>query len=148
NSKSDKVKSFAKSMVKDHEKCIDELSKFTTVTYRDRDTSSSAKGPKTTANADVNNPWAVQAQLSHEMADECLASVNKELGNKSGDEFDECYIGMQIGAHMHMIDELKVLERHASPSLQSILKEGRETAEKHLAKAKEIKKSMDSDSKK
>jgi len=77
-------------------------------------------------------------QIKHEMADECLTSARRELEGKSGHEFEMCFLGMQIGMHMQMADQLKVLERHASPQLQSILHEGRETTERHLSKAKEL----------
>lgn len=81
--------------------------------------------------------------IKAEIADACRASVEKELGGKSGNEFDDCYVGMQIAAHMAMVDELKVLERHASPQLQQVLRQGRSTAESHLEHAKKIMKSLD-----
>lgn len=77
-------------------------------------------------------------QIKHEMADECLASTQRELSSKEGREFDACFIGMQLAGHQQMIDQLKVLERHASADLQGTLRKGRETAQKHLERAREI----------
>jgi predicted outer membrane protein len=87
-----------------------------------------------------------QLQIKHEIADQCLNSASRELNSKKGAEFDECYIGMQIGMHMKMIDELKVLERHVSPQLKSTLSDGRQTAENHLEKAKKLHKDLASHS--
>jgi predicted outer membrane protein len=87
-----------------------------------------------------------QLQIKHEIADQCLHSASHELSGKKSAEFDECYIGMQIGMHMKMIDELKVLERHVSPQLKSTLSDGRQTAENHLEKAKKLHKDLASHS--
>ena len=88
-------------------------------------------------------PTDMHLQIHQEIADECLASTQRELSSKEGREFDACYIGMQIAAHMHMVDEMKVLERHASPDLQAVLQKGLKVAEGHLAQAKEIMKDID-----
>jgi predicted outer membrane protein len=88
-------------------------------------------------------PHDIHLQIKQEVADECLASTQRELSSKEGREFDACYIGMQLAAHMYMIDELKVLERHASPELQEVLRTGLETSQKHLTQAKEIMKDID-----
>lgn len=82
-------------------------------------------------------------EIRREVADECLASARSELSNKKGDEFDACFIGMQIAAHMGLVDELTVLERHASPELQPILQKGRETAQAHLDRAKKLMKDQE-----
>lgn len=81
---------------------------------------------------------AAMLEIKEEIAEECLASAKRELEDKDSSEFDACYIGMQIAAHMHMVDELKVLERHASSELQPVLRKSRETAQAHLDRAKEI----------
>src|SRR6185312_13484256 len=59
--------------------------------------------------------------LKREIADQCLASAHRELDSKSGKEFDECYIGMQIGAHMYVVDAMTVFQRHASPELKQAI---------------------------
>ncbi|MGQ0636594.1 MAG: DUF4142 domain-containing protein [Planctomycetaceae bacterium] len=82
-------------------------------------------------------------QIKREIADECRASAHRELSSKQGKEFDACFVGMQIGAHWAMVDELKVLERHASPELQALLRKGRESAQMHLDHAKKLMKDVD-----
>jgi predicted outer membrane protein len=82
-------------------------------------------------------------QIKDELAQRCLASAQRELEQKSGEEFDKCYIGMQIAAHMKMADTLAVFQRHASGELKETLGECEQTTKEHLAKAKEIIKSLD-----
>jgi len=83
-------------------------------------------------------------QMKLELADECLANTRRELDGKSGKEFDSCFVGMNIAAHMHMITELTVFERHASPEFKPVLQRGRETAMHHLQHAKELIKNIES----
>jgi predicted outer membrane protein len=76
--------------------------------------------------------------IHRELADECLQSAKKELSGKEGSEFDQCYMGMQIGAHMKMLDELKVFKNHATGRLQQDIEDGISTTEEHLKEAKSI----------
>lgn len=78
------------------------------------------------------------AAIHRQIADQCLASAQSELKQKEGKHVDDCYIGMQIGAHMKMIDELKVLSQSASPEFRSELDKSLETANTHLKEAKRI----------
>jgi hypothetical protein len=76
--------------------------------------------------------------IKHQIGEQCLASVKKELGSKQGAEFDKCFMGQQIAAHMKVIDELKVLRNHVSSDLQQKLDKELQTAEQHLQLAKQI----------
>jgi len=76
--------------------------------------------------------------IKHEIGQQCLASVKKELGSKQGAEFDKCFMGQQISAHMKVIDELKVLRNHVSSDLQQKLDKELQGAEQHLQLAKQI----------
>lgn len=82
-------------------------------------------------------------QVKQEITDRCVASVQSALNEKEGKEFDKCYIGMQIGAHMHMVDTLSVLNTHASSELQQVVEEGLQTAQQHLEHAKKIAKQLE-----
>jgi len=76
--------------------------------------------------------------IHREVADECLQSAKKELGKKEGNEFDKCYMGMQVAAHMKMIDELTVLKNHVSGQFAQDLEQSLQTTEHHLSEAKKI----------
>jgi len=81
-------------------------------------------------------------QLKQELSKQCISSAKEELDEKDGSDVDKCFIGMQIAAHQHMLDELQVLRRHASRDLRAVLYEGISTTEEHLDKAKELMKEM------
>lgn len=81
--------------------------------------------------------------IKKEIAQECLKSAQQELSEKSGAEFDQCYILGQVMAHSAMADALKVFARHASPELQPILEKGQQTTQTHLAEAKRIAEQLD-----
>jgi predicted outer membrane protein len=85
-------------------------------------------------------------EIKQEIATESFASAERELDGKSAYEFDACFMGMQLAAHRHMIDTLKVLERHASTELKSVLTKGRETAQHHFDEAREIMEVLSGDS--
>lgn len=160
-SENKEVQTFAKMMQKDHQKFIAELEKFGGKELAVRLKSDS----KTASEPDKNKPISVVARkpvaeeeakpslaglqaekmlmIKQEIADECLASLRKELETKSGFEFDACYVGMQIAAHMHMVDTLKVQARHASEDLKPVLEQGRETAQMHLDAAKKLMHGLD-----
>ncbi|HVW36901.1 MAG TPA: DUF4142 domain-containing protein [Pirellulales bacterium] len=76
--------------------------------------------------------------LKHQLGEQCRQSASRELQQKSGAEFDKCYIGMQIGMHMQMLDTLKVFSRYASPELDQLIEKGEQTTQSHLDHAKKI----------
>lgn len=81
--------------------------------------------------------------IHQELAAQCRQTMEKELTSKTGEEFDDCYVGMQIGAHMHMVDMLTVFERHASGDFKNVLTEGLQTTQSHLEHAKSLMKSLE-----
>jgi hypothetical protein len=70
--------------------------------------------------------------------------LTRELGEKHGAEFDNCYVGQQIGAHMEMLDKIRVLRQYASPQLQQVLAQGEQTTQQHLDQFKHLMKSLES----
>jgi predicted outer membrane protein len=85
--------------------------------------------------------------IEREVAQLCVQSAVKELSEKQGAEADRCYVGMQIGAHMGMVDKLEVFSRHASPELQATLQQGLQTAQQHLDHAKQLAKQLEGQAK-
>ena len=80
----------------------------------------------------------IGSAMQKEIGQQCLESVKEELSSKQGADFDKCFIGQQIGDHMKVIDELKVLRNHASSELKQKLDKELQTAEQHLQLAKQI----------
>jgi predicted outer membrane protein len=153
------VKEFAAMMVKDHGQFISSLEKFAGQNYQRRNDRSGSKTTETAPPAenrqanrqttpdskrqgDRNDPTAKFTTIRQEIAAQCLASTKRELDSKQGNAFDECYIGMQIGEHMKMVDELTVLAKHVSADLKPVLETGLKTAQHHLEEAKRIAKEV------
>lgn len=102
-----------------------------------------ADGNRTT-NATTGKHYSKMG-IEKELAEECLKSAKEKLQSKSGEEFDKCFVGMQIAMHMHMKDKLTVFQRHTSGELAQLLSEGQKTTEEHMAKAEELMKALEQD---
>src|SRR5204863_3668937 len=76
--------------------------------------------------------------IKKEIGQQCLASIKQELSSKQGADFDKCFMGQQIGAHMKVVDELKVLRNYASQELAQKLDKELQMAQHHLQMAKQI----------
>jgi predicted outer membrane protein len=87
-------------------------------------------------------------RIKQEIAKQCLETSKKELGEKSGADFDKCYMGQQIMAHLGMADTLKVVKNYASPELKQLLEDGEKAVQGHLAHAKVIMKQIDGEGEK
>jgi len=158
------VKSFAQQMIKDHTEFLSKLERFGGRDERAsrqpegaaRTTTREPEAKTRTGDAAARNDATAQnvsqgsgaptdhlMQIKQELSDRCLATAKRELGEKEGKEFDMCYMGMQVGAHLKMVDTLTVFKKHAvSPELQQVISDGLETAQQHLEHAKELAKRM------
>jgi predicted outer membrane protein len=87
-------------------------------------------------------------QINRELAAATLQSTRQELQEKSGAEFDKCYMTGQVMAHMYMTDKLQVLSKHVSPELQQTLQKGQQTTKQHLEEAKQLAKQLEESSQK
>jgi predicted outer membrane protein len=85
-------------------------------------------------------------QLTQELAEESLQSIKNDLQEKSGKEFDQCFMFGQVMGHMHMADTLKVVSNHASPQLKQTVEKGHQKTKEHLEEAKKLAKDVDDSS--
>lgn len=85
-------------------------------------------------------------KIKQEIAQQCVQTLKKELGEKSSAEFDKCYMGQQILAHLEMADTLKVMKNYVSPELREVIAEGEKSVQDHLADAKDIMKGLEGQS--
>jgi predicted outer membrane protein len=147
---SDQVKKFAQQMIDVHTKAAQQLRQFAPQDVSLQLSSSggnpAARGVEVRAETSAGvagsgaeaNIGRKMLTIEREAKQQCLEMAEKELGEKRGSEFDECYIGQQIGGHLQMIAAMTVFERHVSPDLQRVISDQRKTAEQHLAHAKQI----------
>jgi len=84
------------------------------------------------------------AQIEEKINDRCNQALREELQQKSGTEFDECYLGAQIAGHMHMLAALEVLPDESQGQLKQIAEDAKPTVQKHLDQAKDLMKQLKS----
>jgi predicted outer membrane protein len=87
-------------------------------------------------------------QLDHvallkELGRECLASSREALEQKQGADFDRCYVGMALGAHMKANDAMTVFQRHASADLAIEIGKAQRMVASHLEQAKGLAKRLE-----
>lgn len=155
---SPEVKDFAQKMVKEHGEFLSRLGQFAGVA----ENADSGDSRREIGSEDVDNPGASPDAVSHDavasnngsgmqllefknaLGEQSLATLKRELGSKSGAEFDRCYMAQQVGAHLHVLDTLTVLEKHASGEFRDLLMEGKKATEHHLKLARQILKQQES----
>jgi predicted outer membrane protein len=86
------------------------------------------------------------ANIERTAAQQCLAMTTAMLQEKQGAQFDRCYVGQQIGAHVAMLAKLKAIEPQVSGDLQQLVRDGRAKTEEHLQHAKSLAQSLESQS--
>ncbi len=139
------VRKFAEMLVKEHAPLTEELERFGAKPVqfgqnRNRERERNATEQRTSADgtARAQQPMHM-SEIHREIAERCVNTAEKELGAKdNAKERDECFVGMQIGAHYHMIDSQKVLREYASPELRALLDKSMQSAESHLDQAKHL----------
>jgi predicted outer membrane protein len=142
------VKEAAKQMVEDHTKLVHELNRWAGRWANNQQAGAGQVPQVQTGQFQNGQPMADQGldfvAIHQQIGQQCLESAKREFNEKQGDEFDKCYIGQQIGAHMHMLDTLKVVRQHASPQFAQVLAQGEQTTQKHLDHLKHIMKELES----
>ncbi len=158
-SKNKDVSNFAKMIAEEHQACLKKLSKFAPEATRDgflvenqadqsksrNDSSSDAIGA-TNLNATTSGPTTSgidMAQFQREIAQQCISDSKKYLNAKDGEEFDKCFVGMQIAKHAAMHSKLVVLQRHTSEDMRQMVSEGIQATDKHLKAAESLMAKLD-----
>jgi predicted outer membrane protein len=102
-------------------------------------TTETSPEPGATANRGMMSPALSQlAGIEQKIGDHCKQALREELQQKSGAEFDQCYLGAQVGAHMQMLSALEVIAQENTGQLKQIADEARPIVQKHLDKAKDL----------
>jgi hypothetical protein len=115
----------------------------------DKDDQASRKGQGTiqqvsgtTEYVETKNLNVDLMQLHREFAEQCLADTKEMLSAKSDQEFDTCFVGMQIARHAAMKTKLTVCERHATGDLKELLSQAKATTTEHLEHAQKLVKEL------
>jgi predicted outer membrane protein len=115
----------------------------------DKDDQASRKGQGTiqqvsgtTEYVETKNLNVDLMQLHREVAEQCLADTKEMLTAKSDQEFDACFMGLQIARHAALKTKLTVYERHATGELKDLLSQAKATTTEHLEHAQQIMKEL------
>lgn len=81
--------------------------------------------------------------IFQEAEQKCIELTQQELQRHQGAEFDKCYMGQQIVAHVSTLAKLQAFQGHASETLQPVIAEATQATEKHLEHARAIIKELD-----
>jgi predicted outer membrane protein len=137
------VKKFAQMMVSEHGAMAKQLQKWAPeATLMDRE-----KEAENTTNASSDNSGLTfdPLHIHRQIASRSVASTEKSLGSKKGEDFNMAYVGSQCVLHQQMIDKASVLRQYASPELQSAIDKGIKAAESHLEQAQQLIEKLDTD---
>jgi len=83
-------------------------------------------------------------QIDRQINERCLQMAKDELQQKSGAEFDKCYVGNAIGMHSHALAALEVIGKQTQGTLAQVAQQGQPTVQQHLDQAKQMMKQLDS----
>jgi predicted outer membrane protein len=76
--------------------------------------------------------------FDRELADQCLQSTEKFLGQQQGAEFDRWFMALQFVEHMGMRDKLLVAQRHSTGELKGLVDQGLQTTDQHIRQIEQV----------
>jgi uncharacterized protein (DUF305 family) len=121
------VKALVATLEKSHQERLDRLKDFSAASAKNKDAANTVS-----TNANNNSSSIDFLQIHSEMSEQCLKDSEEMLGKKSGNDFDTCFVGMQVAKHMMMHSCLTVLQRHTSGELQGFIKEDLAMNDEHM----------------
>lgn len=148
--KENEVKQFADKLIQDHTQFLQQLARFT---GRQPGMAGGQPGEARTTERQPGQPGAAQpgamaqAQggepnflaIKQQVSQKALELTKKELEKKEGLEFDKCFVGDQIGAHIWVLATLEVFkDQPVSPDLRNVIDKGIQTTQEHLDHAKKL----------
>jgi predicted outer membrane protein len=171
-SQNPKVKEFARMLVEDHQKIVQQLEQLqgnqgtrsatspslgTTQSDAQRRAADTTRIP---GSSDAGQPEqgltatrtagqqdaAVQQliQIDHQINERFGQAVREELQQKQGAEFDKCFVGSQIASHMHSLAALEVLSQQGPDQVRQLAQQAEPKVREHLEHAKQLMKQLDS----
>jgi predicted outer membrane protein len=82
-------------------------------------------------------------QIDKQINDRCLQMAKNELQQKSGAEFDKCFVGGAIFAHSKALAALEVIGQQTQGPLAQIAQEAQPNVKEHLDHAKQLMKQLE-----
>ena len=85
-------------------------------------------------------------QIDRQINERCLQMAKDELQQKSGAEFDKCFVGYAIGAHAHALAALEVIGKQTQGQLSQVAQQAQPTVQQHFDQAKQLMKQLEGQS--
>jgi predicted outer membrane protein len=82
-------------------------------------------------------------QIERQIGERCLQMAKDELQQKSGAEFDKCFVGNAIGEHMHALAALEVIGQQTQGQLAQVAQQAQPHVKQHLEQAKLLMKQLE-----
>jgi predicted outer membrane protein len=82
-------------------------------------------------------------QIDRQIGERCTQMARDELQQKSGAEFDKCFIGNAIAAHVHALAALEVIGQQTQGQLAQVAQQAQPKVQQHLEQAKQIMKQLE-----
>src|SRR5436190_3312615 len=85
-------------------------------------------------------------QIDRQINERCLQANKEELQQKSGAEFDKCFVGNAISAHVKALAALEVIGQQTQGQLAQVAQQAQPTVQQHLDHAKQLMKQLEGQS--
>jgi predicted outer membrane protein len=85
-------------------------------------------------------------QIDQQINQRCLQMAKDELQQKSGADFDKCYVGNAIGMHVHALAALEVIGKQTQGQLAQVAQQAQPTVQQHFDQAKQLMKQLEGQS--
>jgi len=82
-------------------------------------------------------------QIERQINERCLQMAKDELQQKTGAEFDKCYVGNAIGMHGHALAALEVIGKQTQGTLAQVAQQAQPTVQQHFDHAKQLMKQLE-----
>jgi len=76
--------------------------------------------------------------IRRDVANQVVASIERELAQYQGSDFDRAYVGQQFWGHVVFVASAKAGAKHLSNDLRQVVEQGAQTGEKHLDECRKL----------
>jgi predicted outer membrane protein len=92
---------------------------------------------------EMSGPFAQLAQIEKQIGERQKQAMLDELQQKSGAEFDKCYVGAMVGSHIQSLAALEVISQQQQGKLAQVAQQAQPTVQQHLDHAKQLAKQLE-----
>jgi predicted outer membrane protein len=76
--------------------------------------------------------------IRRDVGNQVVASIERELAQYQGSDFDRAYAGQQFWGHVVFVASAKAGAKHLSNDLRQVIEQGAQTGEKHLDECRKL----------